>query len=172
MTRESKNTDMVKAKEDSAARALDVRRPWDLFEDMDRWLADLRSEFDRKFWGPLAPFARDSVALLAPPVDLVDEGREYVLKADLPGVAKEDLDLRVTPDAVELSAGSRQEREENEKDHAYRERTYRSFRRSLALPEEILADQAKATLKDGVLELRLPKKEPTSRPEPVKVRVE
>ncbi len=172
MMHKDKKTAMAKADEDSLARALDVRGPWDLFHDMDRWFGDLRNECDRKFWGPLSPLTSEGSTVLAPRVDLADTGREYILKADLPGVAKEDLDLSVTPDGVELAAESSRELEENEKDYAYHERTYQSFRRSLSLPEEILADQANATLKDGVLEVRLPKKEPTRRTEPVKVRVE
>jgi HSP20 family protein len=172
MMRKKKNTDPAKSDDRSQGRALEVRRPRDMLEDMGRWFADLRREFDRQFWEPLVPIGEDGVAAREPLVDLADTGREYVLKAELPGVAKEDLDLRVTPDGIELSAEGRLEREENEKDYTYRERTYRSFRRSLAFPEEVVADQAKASLKDGVLEVRLPKKEPTARHEPVKVRVE
>ncbi len=170
--RKDKSTDLAKAPGASPERALEARRTWDLFEDMDRWFEDLRREFDRKFWGPLAPFGATSLGVREPLVDLADTGREYILKADIPGVAKEDLDLRVTPDGIELSAESAQEREESEREYTYRERTYRSFRRTLAFPEEVLADQAKASLKDGVLEVRLPKKEPSPRHEPVKVRVE
>ncbi len=172
MMRKSKNTDLAKTADDSKGRSLEARRTWDMFEDMDRWFNDLRREFDRKFWGPLIPFGDESLAVREPLVDLADAGGEYVLRADLPGVAKEDLDLRVTPDGIELSAESRDEREENEKDYTYRERTYRSFRRNLAFPEEVLADHVRANLKDGVLEVRLPKKEPRPRHEPVKVRVE
>ena len=172
MMRKNKSTDLAKPTDDSRERALEARRPWDVFEDMDRWFADLRNEFDRKFWGALTPYGRDGLAVRPPLVDLADAGREYVLKADLPGVVKEDLDLRVTPDGIELTAESRQEKQENERDYTYRERSYRSFHRSLSFPEEVFADQAKASLKDGVLEVRLPKKEPTPRHEPVKVRVE
>lgn len=172
MMRKNKDTDLAKAQHEFQGRALEERRPWELFEDMDRWFSDLRSEFDRKFWGSLTPFGGESLAVREPLVDLADAGREYVLRADLPGVAKEDLDLRVTPDWIELAAETRSENEVNEKDYAYRERSYRSFRRSLTFPEEVLAEDAKATLKDGVLEVRLPKKEPTPRHEPVQVRVE
>lgn len=172
MIRKSKNTDLAMASAEARESGIEARRPWDVFEEMDRWFADLRSDFDRKFWGGLSPIAHGGLAIREPLVDLADTGREYVLKADLPGVAKEDLDLKVTPEGVELRAESRQENAEDGKDYAYRERSYRAFRRSLSFPEEVLADQAKATLKDGVLEVRLPKREPTPRHEPVKVRVE
>ncbi len=172
MMHKNKTTDLAKSEDEPRTSAVEARRPWELFEDMDRWFSDLRTEFDRKFWGTLSPFDENALAVRQPLVDLADTGREYVLRADLPGVSKEDLDLRVAPDGIELSAETRSEKEENGKDYAYRERAYRSFRRALAFPEEVLADEAKATLKDGVLEVRLPKKEPTPRHEPVKVRVE
>lgn len=172
MMHKNKNKDLAKAEDESRKPALEARRPWDLFEDMDRWFSDLRNEFDRRFWGTLTPFGEEGLAVRQPLVDLADTGREYVLKADLPGVAKEDLDLRVTPDGIELAADTQSEKEESGKDYTYNERSYRSFRRTVSVPEEVLADEAKATLKDGVLEVRLPKKAPTPRHEPVKVRVE
>ncbi len=172
MMRKNKDTDLAKADEDSGERSLEARRPRDVFEEMDRWFSDLRDEFERRLWGPLGLPGEGGFRARAPLVDLADTGREYVLKADLPGVDKDGLDLRVTPEGIELAAEAHEEKEENGKDYAYRERSYRSFHRSLAFPDEVLADQVKATLKDGVLEVRLPKKEPTSRHEPVKVRVE
>ena len=172
MMRKKKNTDLEKTEDKPSERALEARRPWDLFEDMDRWFSDFRNEFDRKFWGSLSPLGVDGLAAREPTVDLVDSGREYVLTADLPGVSKENLDLQVTSNGIELGAETHSEKAEDGKDYAYRERSYRSFRRILPLPEEVLADQAKANLKDGVLEVRLPKKSPTPRQHPVKVRVE
>ncbi len=172
MMRKNKDTDPAKSEEDPRQHAIEARRPWDLFEDVDRWFSDFRNEFDRKFWGSVTPIGEEGFLVRQPLVDLADTGREYVLKADLPGVAKEDLDLRVTPDGIELSAETRSEKDESGKDYTYRERSYRSLRRSLSLPEEVLADEAKAVLKDGVLEVQLPKKAPTLRHEPVKVRFE
>ncbi len=172
MIHKTKDKDLAKAEDESRERAIEARRPWDLFEDMDRWFTGLRNEFDRKFWGSLTPFGSEGLYIRPPLVDLADTGREYVLRADLPGVAREDLELSVTPEGIELSAETRSEKDEDGKDYAYRERTVRSFRRSLSLPEEVLADEARATLKEGVLEVRLPKKDPIPRHAPVHVRVE
>lgn len=172
MMHKSKNTNLAKSSENAPERSLASRNPWDWFEDMDRWFNDLRDEFSRKFWGPISPYrAVGGLAARQPLVDLADNGREYVLTAELPGVNKEDLDLRVTPDGIEFAAETRRDKEENEKDYYYRERSYESFRRALSFPEEVLAEQADAKLKDGVLEVRVPKKEPSPRHEPVKVRV-
>jgi len=104
--------------------------------------------------------------------DLLDEGREFVVKAELPGVSKEDLDIRVTEDGIELEAQTHVETEAREKEYYYRERADRAFHRALSFPDTVVPGEARATLKDGVLEVRVPRKEPAHRQEPVKVRVE
>ena len=174
MMRKTKKTDLAsKSGESAAERSLAPRTTSDWFAEMDRWFDDLRNEFEQKFWGPIAPFGREGVlATRQPLVDLADNGREFVLTAELPGVKKEDLDLQVTPEGIEIGAETHQEREDRGKDYAYREREYSSFRRVLPFPEEVLPDQVEAKLTDGVLEVRLPKKEPTPKRDPVKVRVE
>lgn len=171
--RKNKNSDLAAKPVEDAPRTLAARAPWDWFQEMDRWFDELRTEFGTKFGGPLAPFGReDGRSVRTPLVDLADTGREYILTAELPGVKKEDLDLQVTPEGIDLAAQTSREREENGKDYAYRERSYESFRRRLAFPEEVLADKVEAKLKDGVLEVRLPKKAPTPAHEPLKVRVD
>ncbi len=174
MIRKTKKTDLAsKAGDDAQERAMVPRSASDWFTEMDRWFDNLREEFEQKFWGPIAPLGREGFgATRQPLVDLADNGREFVLTAELPGVRKEDLNLQVTPEGIEIGADSQQEREESGEDYAYRERSYASFRRVLPFPEEILPDQVEAKLTDGVLEVRLPKKEPTPKREPVKVRVE
>lgn len=174
MMRKNKNTGIV-AKSDGMAsrRSLDRLHSRDWFQETDRWFEDLRTDFERKFWGPVVPAGRDdTLDVREPLVDLADNGKEFVLTTEVPGVNKEDLDIRVTPDAIEIAAETRQEKEEDAKDYFFRERSYRSLSRSVSLPEEVLADHAEAKLKDGVLEVRLPKKEPSPKHEPVKVRVE
>ena len=172
MMRKNKKTDLASTS-GSRGRSLVPRDASDWFTEMDRWFDDLRNGFEQKFWGPVAPFGREGLLSSRQPlVDLADNGREFVLTAELPGVRKEDLDLRVTPDGIEIGAETQRDREETGEAYAYRERSYSSFRRVLPLPEEVLPDQVEAKLTDGVLEVRLPKKEPTPKREPVKVRVE
>jgi len=78
----------------------------------------------------------------------------------------------VTQDGIEIRAQTKRSREEDEKDYYYSERTYQALRRVLGFPEEVKADLASATLKDGLLEVRVPKKQPTPESKPVKVPVE
>jgi HSP20 family protein len=94
------------------------------------------------------------------------------VRAELPGVSKEDVDLKVTSDGIQIRAKADRSREEKEKDYYFQERTYQAYERALRLPEEVKADLASATLKDGVLEVRIPKKQPTPESKPVKVPVE
>ena len=101
-----------------------------------------------------------------------EEDIEFVVRAELPGVSKEDIDLKVTSDGIEIRAKADRSREEKEKDYYFRERTYQAYERALSFPQEVKADLASATLKDGLLEVRVPKKQPTPESKPVKVPVE
>jgi len=145
--------------------------PFAWFDEMDRWFDSFRRTFEDRFWGvPLERWDGDIVR--EPLVDLVDKGSEFVVRAELPGVSKDDVDVQVTPDGIEIRAEANRVREENEKNYAFRERSYQALHRILAFPQEVKADLASATLKDGVLEVRVPKKEPTPAVTPVKVPVD
>ena len=174
MMRKSKKTDLAsKSGESTPEQALRPRGTSDRFSEMDQWFDELRNQFEQKFWGTLAPFEQEGLpATRQPLVDLADNGSEFVLTAELPGVKKEDLDIQVTPEGIELGAETQREMEHSGKDYTYRERSHSSFRRLLQFPEEVLPDRVEAKLTDGVLEVRLPKKEPAPKREPVTVRVE
>lgn len=81
--------------------------------------------------------------------------------AETPGVQKEDIKFDLIPERVEISAESSEETERKEEEYTNRERSYVSYQRALDLPAEVLPDKAEASFKNGVLELNLPKKEPT-----------
>jgi HSP20 family protein len=91
-----------------------------------------------------------------PDVEVFHRGNELVVKADLPGLKKEDVKVDITEDAITIQGERRREHEE-EKEGIYRsERSYGSFYRTIPLPEGAITEQAKATFRDGVLEIRLP----------------
>ena len=166
-----KNTAASKTEETSLARPM-TDSPLAGFDEMDRWFDDVRRGIEERFWGPLARWGESGLRVRQPLVDLIDEGSEFVVRAELPGVAKEDVDLTVTPRGVEIRAETDRSREEEDKEYYFQERSYQALRRSLSFPEEVKAELSAATLKDGVLEIRVPKKEPTQVSKPVKVRVE
>jgi len=100
-------------------------------------------------------------ALRQPRVDVLDLGDALQVVADMPGAKKEDIEINLTPERIEISAESSTETERKEEEYTYRERGYASYRRMLDLPADVLPDKAEATFNNGVLEVKIPKKEPT-----------
>ncbi|MDY6930552.1 MAG: Hsp20/alpha crystallin family protein [Halobacteriota archaeon] len=94
-----------------------------------------------------------------PHLDILDRENSIKIKADIPGVKKEDVDINIKKGLLEISAERKDEKEENEDDYIRRERTYSKYYRSISLPEEIDAEKTEAKFTDGVLELTIPKTE-------------
>jgi HSP20 family protein len=91
-----------------------------------------------------------------PAIEVVHRDNELVVRADLPGLSKDDIKVDVTEDAITIQGERKQEHKE-EREGVYRsERSYGSFSRVIPLPEGTMTDQAKATFKDGVLEVTMP----------------
>ena len=144
--------------------------------------ADPWSDFDRAFdamqrrcaqsFGilPFGPFETEP-GLRAPRMDVTDTGTAYKVVAEVPGIPKEKLDIRVRGSAVEIRAENESEIEEKEERYLRRERTYAGYYRALELPEPVVASDAKAQVVNGLLELELPKQRPTASEEEVRVSV-
>ncbi|PWT81234.1 MAG: molecular chaperone [Blastocatellia bacterium] len=91
-----------------------------------------------------------------PDIEVFHRNNELVVRADLPGLGKDDVKVDVTEGHLTIQGERKREREE-EREGVYRsERSYGSFRRVIPIPEGAIADQAKATFKDGVLEITMP----------------
>jgi HSP20 family protein len=132
---------------------------------MDRWFGD----FGRR---GLHPFGRDwlhfpeSMAPFAgklPKVDLIDRENELVVRAELPGVSKDDVEVTVEEFNVTIKATTKQEHKEEEGEYYRRELSSGEYQRTLALPASVDEEKAQASFTDGVLELTLPKQEKTRR---------
>ncbi len=119
------------------------------------------------------PFEWISVEPIVPvreaTVDLVDEGNKFVVHAELPGVAKDKIDVSLTKDGIEISAETEIEREDKEKNFVLRERVYSHIYKQLSFPEEVIPEKAESTFRDGLLEVNVPKK--TIAPAPKKHKV-
>ncbi len=96
-----------------------------------------------------------------PSTDLVDAGNEYRVHAEIPGVPKENLNITIAARGIEIEGEAKTDIEEEKEGFVRRERSYSRIHRSLPFPEEVIPDKAEATLKDGLLEVRIPKKTPT-----------
>lgn len=144
--------------------------PWE--REVDRWLGDFRRRFsfppvagDDAWW----PFAGSGAALGA--LDVIDEHGDVVVRAELPGVGKEDVEVTLTGSRLTIRAQKRKD-EEIKEEHFYRsERRFGEIVRSVDVPPEVDPERISASFKDGVLEIRLPQTAGTSR-EPHKVRVD
>jgi HSP20 family protein len=94
-----------------------------------------------------------------PDIDVIEEKERFLVKADLPGFKKEELEIKVEGMYLTLKGERKQEMETKEKNYYACERSYGSFTRVIELPSEVKSDQVMASYKDGVLEIQLPKTE-------------
>jgi len=132
------------------------------FDDM---LEDFRRGFRESIWAPAEWTAIEPFVPVFPVreaySDLVDEGNKFLVRAEVPGIPRDKIDVTVTKDAIEISAETGAEKEEKEKNFIVRQRSYSSIYKNLAFPEEVVPEKAECTLKDGLLEVSIPKKTPT-----------
>jgi len=93
-------------------------------------------------------------------IDLEDRGKDFVLKAEMPGFKKEEIEIEVQEDSVEITGRVGWKYDKKAKGYVCKERACESFNRIVQLPEEVNTDAVTANLADGVLEIVLPKKSP------------
>ncbi|MGI6113274.1 MAG: Hsp20/alpha crystallin family protein [Mahellales bacterium] len=124
---------------------------WNPFREMER---EMTNFFDRS---PFNFFGMGSF----PKVDVYQTENDIIVKAEMPGVSKEDLNVYVEDNLLRLSGRTRRH-EEFKDEHVYRtERRYGSFSRTIPLPAEVKSEQVKANYNDGILSITLPKVEPS-----------
>jgi len=103
-----------------------------------------------------------------PPVDIKETDTDIVIKTDLPGVSKDNIDIKISDDILEIKAEVKKKEEEKEEGYIRRERVYKSFYKKVHLPAKVDPEKADAEYKDGVLTIKLPK---TEVKKPVKIEV-
>jgi HSP20 family protein len=113
---------------------------------------------------------RGGAMMNAPRIDLQDSEGELRLHADLPGVQPSDLDIRVEGDVLTIRGERKSESERNEQNFHVMERSHGRFQRSVQLPFAPNPDEVQATVREGVLELRIPKRAPQERSRRIEVR--
>lgn len=153
--------------------ALTTRTP-SLLDDFDEIFRNFRTGMEDILWPSSLtsrmPRTRLSSARMIP-MDLRDLGDVFLLEAELPGVPKENLDIEVTEDGVQIRAEVTHEEEEETGNYYVRERAYNQWYRRIPFPAEVVPNDAEAELHDGVLTLRVPKQEPTQATQGTKVQV-
>lgn len=146
---------------------------WDPFAEVGTLRRAMDRLFDDVVIGARAPRMSQNglpAAAWEAPVELYETGDEVVVRAEMPNVDPANVEVTVTNEAITLKGTVR--RDEEKKDRAYyrRELRYGSYVRTLPLPAEVKGGEAKATYKDGVLEVKIPKSE-HAKPTTVKVQV-
>jgi HSP20 family protein len=128
------------------------------FEEIEHWFEEaFRKPFSLSSprWFPRIRIAETEETM--PSIDIFEENNDVVVKAELPGIKKEDIDVSISDGAIRISGEKKKEEKIERKNYYWEERSYGSFTRSLQLPVDVETDKAKAQFKDGVLEIRIPK---------------
>lgn len=98
-------------------------------------------------------------SISAPNVDVYEEGDNIVVKAEVPGISKEEIEVTFKDNVLTISGEKKKEEKVEQKNYFQLERSYGSFSRSVYLPTEVKSEEASATFRDGVLEITIPKTE-------------
>ena len=125
-----------------------AREMMTLREAMDRL-------FDDAFTRPLS--VRDGWSMASPAIDMYQTDNEVVVKASIPGIKAEEVQINVTGDILTLKGEARQEEDRKERSWHIREQRFGSFERSIVLPTDVKSDQAEAVFENGILTITLPK---------------
>jgi HSP20 family protein len=125
-----------------------------------REMVSLRDAMDRLFDDAfMRPSSQMGSNWQAPAVDMYQTDDEIVIKAALPGIKADEVQISVTGEALTLKGEVKQEEETQEKAYHIREQRWGAFERTIMLPTDVVADKAKADFEDGILTISLPKAE-------------
>jgi len=147
--------------------AMDIIR-----RDPFKELTTLREEIDRifdSFFGRVPAVAEREVAWL-PALNLEETDDEFIVKVELPGLKKEDVKIHLTDDSLTISGERKMEKEEKGKTYHRVEMAYGRFQRTITFPSEVEPDKARATYKDGILTITVPKSE-KAKPKEIEIEI-
>jgi len=134
-------------------------------QQMERRFADLLTGRITRLWD------EEDAEIAEPALDLYEDDNEIVVKAEMPGMTKDDIQISFADNVLTIRGEKKKEEEESGKNYYRSERVYGAFVRSLVLPAEVNPDKARAVFKNGVLEIRMPKTESAKKKE-IKVNVQ
>ncbi len=138
-------------------------QPSSLARGFDNIFDDFRNSFNQMI-APFTPLTTLPQSMNELPtryafVDLVDNGEQYVVTAELPGFNKDDVDVQVNKEALLIRAETKNQTDQKGKNYIHRERAYSSFERVIGFPEEVNPSKVEGQMKDGILEIRIHKRE-------------
>ena len=164
------------------ARAVSLKktqapRAWRPSMDLDRWDSDVERIVKQFFSQPMMPWwperwvRAEAAEANAPIVDMFYERDDIVIKAELPGMEKDDIQVNLADHLLTLHGEKRRMEKIDEDDYVCSERAYGSFSRTLELPADVQGEKVNASFKNGVLEIRLPVAE-AAKAKTIKINVE
>lgn len=131
---------------------------WSPLFSSRRDLNGLRNDFDQLFDSLISGTTpRANANLFAPAADIHENPEAYLIRLDLPGIAQKDVKVTIMGDTLTIRGERKLEERKDQDNVHYRERLFGTFERSFTLSAPVRADQVKASYKDGVLEVRVPK---------------
>jgi HSP20 family protein len=146
------------------------RTEMDPFRDM----MGIQEEINRLFDWTLGRRSGEDLGLLqgewVPAIDVAENESSVFVKVELPGMSEKDVDVNILGNTLTIKGQKTKEEEKKDQNYYRLERSYGSFQRSVTLPSAVEADKCKASFKDGVLEIEMPKKE-EAKPKQIKVNV-
>jgi len=158
---------MAEATKEKENKSLTTQKPTEIMPrslEMDRWFDRMVEDFWRRPFPTLLRPERwwpseTDMTMRMPAVDVYEEKDDVVIKAEIPGLSKEDISVQVTDSTLMIKGEKKREEEVKEGDYYRCERSFGSITRAVALPSDVKADQVRASFKNGVLEVRMPKTE-------------
>lgn len=151
--------------------------PWRPFHELTRWERDMDRMMEDFFgrrvrpWWPDRWFRTDEMEVRAPAIDLFEDKDDIVVKAELPGMDKDNIEVNLADSTLTIKGEKKKEEEIKEENYYRSERSYGSFIRTVELPKAVRTDKVKASFKNGILEVRVPKTEEAKAKE-IKVKVD
>lgn len=152
------------AEKQRSERSLATRQP----REMEDWSQRWDDFFNRPFLPTMRRFFRSESGEWSPNIDVVEKDDRYLIKAELPGVNEEDVEVSLTGDMLTISGEKQEESEEERRGYYYAESSYGSFSRSITIPPTVDPDRIEANFNNGVLEVALPKT-PETKPKRVAI---
>lgn len=140
---------------------------WEPFREMTSLRDAMDRLFEDSFVRPTRLWPGQLVGEI--PIDMYQTANDVVVKASLPGVKPEEVDISITGDTLTIRGEHKEEHEAKQEDYFCKERRYGAFSRSVMLPVQVKTDKAEATFENGTLTLTLPKAEEV-KPKQIKIK--
>ena len=144
-------------------------RPWSPLSEISRLEKSISSLFD-DLWREFTPRTLAEVEMGTFPVDVVDEGDTILVRAELPGVDKENIEVRCTENAISIATEKRYEKKVEEENWVVQESSFGKMVRSIGLGTNVDPSKAEAEFENGVLKIRLPKTEPAQKGHTIQIK--